>query len=119
MPDRTSPPPGVRRRLADARATLVGTKGLRRRLARQAAAVDALRERLDEQQQRSERQDRRLEGLETQLKALGRASTLDTVERERRDAQIGTLELRLADLEQRLADTRAGVGELPAGDDEV
>jgi hypothetical protein len=41
------------------------------------------------------------------------------VERERRDAQFGTLEMRLADLEQHLDDSRAGLGQAPLDDDQL
>ena len=96
--------PSVRRRLADARATVVGTKGLRARVAKHTAALATMRERLDGQQQRVARQEQRLKDLEARVKELDRATALDTVERERRDAQFGALEVRVADLEQRLID---------------
>ena len=54
--------------------------------------------------------------LEARAKELERAETLDTAERERRDAQFGTLEVRLGDLEQRLADARAEHGGAPLDD---
>ena len=42
----------VRRRIADARATIVGTKGLRARVAKHSATLSTLRTRLDDQKQR-------------------------------------------------------------------
>jgi uncharacterized coiled-coil protein SlyX len=115
----TADQPSVRRRLADARATIVGTKGLRSRVARQSSALATMRERLDGQQQRVARQDERLKDLEARVKDLGRATTLDTVERERRDAQFGTLEVRVADLEQRLADARPASTGTPLDDEQL
>jgi hypothetical protein len=107
----------VRRRVADARATIVGTKGLRARVARHAAALSALRTRVDDHKERLGRQDKRLKTLEARVKELGRATAVNTRERERRDNQFGVLEARLADLEQRLADVRAGVTATPLDDD--
>ncbi len=105
MPDApATPAPTVRQRMADARATVVGTKGLRSRVAKHTAALTALRARVDAHQERLGRHDQRLKDLETRLKELDRATVLDTTERERRDTQLGTVEARLADLEQRLDD---------------
>lgn len=107
MSDRTdSGAHAVRRRISDARAKVVGTAGLRAKAARQATAIATLRSRLDEQQQRVVRQDQRLKELEARVTDLDRRGALDTSERERRDAQFGVLEVRLADLEERLADAR-------------
>lgn len=109
----------VRRRFADARATIVGTKGLRARVARHGAALSALRTRVDDHKERLARQDQRLKTLEARVKELGRATTVNTVERERRDNQFGMLETRLADLEQRLADARSGVTLTPLDDEQL
>lgn len=120
MPDTTpTDAAGVRRRLADARATIVGTKGLRARVAKHTSAISTLKARVDEQQQRLGRQDQRLGDLEARVKDLDRATVLDTTERERRDAQFGTLEVRLADLEQRLADSAAGATGIPLDDEQL
>ena len=102
MTDPTTPG-GVRRRLADARATVVGTSGLRTRVAKHTTALAKLREAADTLRTRVDRQDKRVAELEELVKELQRATTLDTSERERRDTQFGSLEVRLADLEQRLA----------------
>lgn len=96
----------VRRRISDARAKVVGTSGLRAKAARQATAISTLRSRLDEQQQRVVRQEKQLKELETRVTELGRLGALTTSERERRDTQLGVLEVRLADLEDRLAQAR-------------
>lgn len=120
MPDPTpTEGPTVRRRLADVRATVVGTTGLRSRVARHTRVLATLAARLDDQQQRLGRQDKRLGDLEARVKELDRLTTLDTVERERRDAQVGTLEVRLADLEQRLADIPAGATGIPLDDEQL
>ena len=42
---------------------------------------------------------------------------MEASERERRDAQFGTIEVRLADLEQRLRDARSYVGSTPPDDE--
>lgn len=61
--------------------------------------------------------DERLKALEATDRDAQRSLALDAAERERRDAQFGTVEVRLADLEQRLEDARsASVGGAP--DDE-
>ncbi len=99
----------VRRRISDARAKVVGTSGLRAKAARQATAISTLKSRLDEQQQRVVRQEQRLKELEARVTDLGRYDALDTSERERRDAQFGVLEVRLADLEEQLAQSRQRV----------
>ena len=106
MPDPT-PTPGssLRRRVADARATVVGTKGLRARVARHGAALSRLRTRVDELKQQVARHDQRLKTLEARVTELRRATALQTRERDNRDSQLGSIEVRLADLEQRLADT--------------
>lgn len=109
----------VRHRLAEARATVVGTKGLRARVAKHTAALSSLRARVDAQQERLARHDQRLKDIETRIKDVDRGTVLDTVERERRDAQFGTIEVRLADLEQRLADAASGVGEAPLGEEQL
>ncbi len=119
MPDPTTEEPTVRRRLADARASIVGTKGLRARVARHTSAIATLRTRFDDQQQRVGRQDQRLRALEAAVKELGRATALDAAERERRDAQFGTLEVRLADLEQRAADARSALASTPLDDERL
>ena len=100
------PATSLRRRVADARATIVGTKVLRARLAEQAAALKSLRGRTEDQQKKLAAQDKRVKDLEAKVAYLERARTLETVERERRDAQFGTLEVRLAELEQQLGDAR-------------
>lgn len=110
---------GVRRRLADARATIVGTKGLRAKVAKQGAALSALRTRVDDHKQRLARQDQRLKTLEEKVRELRRASALDTVERERRDTQVGMVEQRLAELERRLADVRSGLASAPVDADQL
>ena len=120
MPDSpTTAEPSVRRRLADARATIVGTKGLRTRVAKHTSAIATLRSRLDGHQERVGRQDQRLRDLEARTKELERATTMDSIERERRDGQFGTIEVRLADLEQRLADSAAGATGIPLDDDQL
>ena len=117
MPDTTAPDPtGLRRRIADTRATIVGTKGLRAKVATHAATLKALRARADDQQGRLARQDERLEELKAQVTYLERARTMESSERERRDAQFGAIEVRLAELEQRLRDARPAIGVAP--DDE-
>jgi hypothetical protein len=109
----TAPTPtggsSVRRRIADARATIVGTKGLRARVNKHTATLSTLRTRLDEQKQRIARQDQRMKALEARVKDLNRATSLDLREGERRDSHVGALEVRLADLEQLLADSASGV----------
>jgi chromosome segregation ATPase len=117
MPHTTTPgPTTLRGRVADARATIVGTKGLRAKVATQAAALKALRARVDDHQGRLARQDQRLKDLEAQVTYLDRARTMEAAERERRDAQFGTIEVRLADLEQRLRDARSFAGTTPPDD---
>ena len=111
--------PSLRRRLADARAVVTGTKGLRARVAKDSSAIATLRTRLTEQQRSADRQDQRLKELEARLKQADRALALEAVERERRDAQFGTLEARLADLEQGLSDSRAGVGHAPVDEEQL
>ena len=106
------PATSLRRRVADARATIVGTKVLRGKLAEQAAALKSLRGRTEDQQKKLAAQDKRVKDLEAKVAYLERARTLETVERERRDAQFGTLEVRLAELEQRLGEA------LPARSDD-
>ena len=109
----TAPTPtggsSVRRRIADARATIVGTKGLRARVNKHAATLSTLRARLDDQKQRIARQDQRMKALEARVRDLNRATSLDLREGERRDSHVGALEVRLADLEQTLADSASGV----------
>lgn len=109
----------VRRRIADARAAIVGTTGLRTRVAKHTAALSILRADLDGQKQRLGRHDQRLKALEARVKELARATGHDLREGDRRDVHVGTLEVRLADLEQRLADTRSGVTANPADDDQL
>jgi len=109
----------VRQRIADARATLVGTTGLRNRVAKHTAALSTLRTRLDEHQQLLGRHDRQLKALEARVKDLARATALDLREGERRDFHFGSLEVRLADLEQRLADTRSGVAATQPDSDQL
>ena len=79
--------------------------------------MKALRARVDDQEGRLARQDERLKDLQEQVTYLDRARTMEASERERRDAQFGTIEVRLADLEQRLRDARSHVGTQP--DDEA
>lgn len=98
------PATSLRRRVADARAAIVGTKVLRGKLAEQAAALKSLRGRTEDQQKKLAAQGKRVKDLEAKVAYLERARTLEAVERERRDAQFGTLEVRLAELEQRLGD---------------
>jgi hypothetical protein len=102
-PDATA----LRARLADARATIVGTKGMRARVARHAAALKALRTRVDDHQERLARQDERLKDLQARVTYLDRARTMEAAERERRDAQFGTIEVRLAEVEQRVRDAHS------------
>jgi chromosome segregation ATPase len=117
MPHATTPrPPSLRRRVADVRALVVGTKGLRAKVATHTAALKSLRARVDDHQQRFARQEERLKDLQKGLKDLqarvaylDRARTMESSERERRDAQFGTIEVRLADLEQRLRDARGHI----------
>lgn len=109
----------VRRRIADARATIVGTKGLRARVAKHSTTLSTLRTRLDDQKQRIARQDQRLKALEGRVKDLNRATSLDLREGERRDSHVGALEVRLADLEQTLADTASGVTATPLDDEQL
>ncbi|HET7821757.1 MAG TPA: hypothetical protein VFL10_09540 [Ornithinibacter sp.] len=109
----------VRRRIADARATIVGTKGLRARVNKHAATLSTLRTRLDEQKQRIARQDQRMKALEARVKDLNRATSLDLREGERRDSHVGALEVRLADLEQVLADSASGVTATRPDDDQL
>ena len=117
MPDRTDStdstsnsgsPASVRRRLADARATVVGTSGLRTRVAKHTDALARLKTRVDAQQQGATEQAKRLKELEARVKDLDRARVMQAAERERRDAQFGTIEVRLADLEQRFVAVPAG-----------
>jgi exonuclease VII small subunit len=82
-------------------------------------ALSTLRTRLDDQKQRVTRQDQRLKALEARVKELGRATALDLREGERRDAHVGSLEVRLADLEQGLADLRSGVAATAPDDDQL
>lgn len=119
MPDPTADGSTVRHRLAEARATVVGTKGLRARVAKHTAALSALRARVDTQQERLARHDQRLKDIETRIKDVDRGTVLDTVERERRDTQFGTIEVRLADLEQRLADAASGLGDAPLDEQQL
>ena len=98
----------LRRRLLDVRASVVGTRVLRDKLAKQVAAVTDLRGRVDALRGRADRHEQRIAALEALTKDYGRSMNLDTVERERRDLQLGAVETRLADLEQRLADRGAG-----------
>jgi len=120
MPEPTpTDAPTVRRRIADVRATVVGTKGLRNRVAKHTTVLATLKTRLDDQQQRLGRQDQRLKDLEAKVKLLDRAITADTAERDRRDTQFGTIEVRLATLELRLDDARSGLsGDPGAGPDD-
>lgn len=120
MPDPT-PTEGstVRHRLAEARAAVVGTKGLRTRVAKHAAAISSLRARIDTQQERLARHEQRLKDIETQIKDVDRGTVLDTAERERRDTQFGTIEVRLADLEQRLADAASGAAAAPLDEQQL
>lgn len=97
----------LRRRIADARATVVGTKGLRTKVASQAAALKALRASVDDLRGKHQQ---RLKDLEAQVRYLERARTMEASERERRDAQFGTIEVRLAELEQQVADARSRGG---------
>ncbi len=108
--DPTPPPPGLRRRLADARAAAVGTRGLRSRLERQGRELAALREELAEHLARLDRQHDRLTRLERQTTHLVRADEVRRIELERREIQIGVLETRLADLEERLGHEIADPG---------
>ncbi len=117
MSDTTPDPTTLRRRAADARATIVGTKGLRAKVATHTATLKALRARADDQQGRLARQDERLKELKAQVTYLERARTMEASERERRDAQFGAIEVRLAELEQRLRDARPAIGVPP--DDEA
>ena len=111
MPDTTTAgPTTLRDRVADARATIVGTKGLRAKVATHAAALKTLRSRVDDHERRSARQDELLKDLQAKVTYLDRARTMEAAERERRDAQFGTIEVRLAELEQRLHDARTQVG---------
>lgn len=120
MPDTTTADrTTLRRRIADARATIVGTKGLRAKVAAHAAALKALRARVDDHQRRVARQDQRLKDLEARVTYLDRARTMEAAERERRDAQFGAIEVRLADLEQRLHDARSHVGSTPPDDEQL
>ena len=108
MPDTTTTgPTTLRGRVADARATIVGTKGLRAKVTSQAAALKALRSRVDEHERRSARQGELLKELKEKVTYLDRARTMEASERERRDAQFGTIEVRLAELEQRVHDARS------------
>ena len=118
MPDTTAPDPTtMRRRVADARATIVGTKGLRAKVAKHATALTTLRTRVDDHQGRLARQDERLKDLQERVTYLDRARTMEASERERRDAQFGTIEVRLADLEQRLHDARPQFAGTPPDDE--
>ena len=118
MPDTTAPDPTtMRRRVADARATIVGTKGLRAKVARHATALTALRGRIDDHQGRLARQDEQLKDLQDKVTYLDRARTMEASERERRDAQFGTIEVRLAHLEQRLHDARPQFAGVPPDDE--
>lgn len=103
----TDSPKSLRRRVLDLRASVVGTRTLRDKLAKQVTALADVRGRVDALAKRADAQDRRIKELEALTKDLGRAANLDTVERERRDLQAGAVETRLADLEQRLADALA------------
>lgn len=103
-----TPAPSLRRRLLDVRASVVGTRVLRDKLARTAAGLAEVRGRVDGLRTRADKHEQRIKELEALTKDLGRSAALDTVERERRDLQFGAVETRLADLEQRLADVRAG-----------
>ena len=118
MPDTTTPDrTTLRRRLADARATVVGTKGLRAKVAAHTTALTTLRARVDEHQRRMAQKDQQVKELEARVTYLDRARVMEAAERERRDAQFGTIEVRLADLEQRLADTRSRVADPPTDDE--
>ena len=120
MSDTTGTGPStLRRRVADARATVVGTKGLRTKVASQAATLKALRAKVDESQQRLARQEQQLKDLEARVTYLDRARALEASERERRDAQFGTIEVRLAELEQRLQDAHPLTGTTPPDDDQL
>jgi chromosome segregation ATPase len=116
----TDPTPsgrGLRRRLADARATAVGTRGLRSRLERQGRELAALREEVAGHLHRIERQHDRLKEVERQVKHLVRSDQVRGAELERREIQIGVLEVRLADLEERLEDGAGAAGSDTAGRD--
>lgn len=122
MPDSTdSPtsPASVRRRLADARASVVGTTGLRTKVAKHTDVIAGLRARLDTQQQAATEQGKRLKDLEARVKDLDRARVMEAAERERRDAQFGTLEVRLADLEERFVAAPAGGAVTPPDEAEL
>jgi len=119
MSDTTTDPPTLRRRVGDARAAIVGTKGLRAKVAGHTSTLKALRARADDQQARLTRHDQALKDLLAKVAYLERARTMEAAERERRDAQFGTIEARLAELEQRLRDVRSPAGGAPPGDDEV
>jgi chromosome segregation ATPase len=113
----THDPTTLRQRVGDARATLVGTKGLRAKVARHATTLTALRGRIDDHQGRLARQDEQLKDLQAKVTYLDRARTMEASERERRDAQFGTIEVRLADLEQRLHDARPQFAGAPPDDE--
>ena len=119
MSDTTPDPTTLRRRAADARATIVGTKGLRAKVAGHTTTLKALRAGADDQQARLARQDDALKELEARVTYLDRARTLEASERERRDAQFGAIEVRLAELEQRLRDAGSPAGGTPPGDEEL
>ena len=118
MPDTTAPgSTTLRRRVADARATIVGTKGLRARVATHTASLTALRARVEDQKGRLARQGQQLKDLQARVTYLDRARGMETRERERRDSQFGAIEVRLADLEQRLHDARPHAGGTPPDDE--
>lgn len=119
MPDTTTGPTSLRRRVADALATITGTKGLRARVATQASALKALRSRADSHDKRLARQDELLKDLKDRVTYLDRARTMEASERERRDAQFGTIEVRLAELEQALLDARSRPGSTPPDDEQL
>ena len=119
MTDPTTAPDGLRRRLGDARAAVVGTSGLRARVTRHATALAKLRESVDRLRERVQKQDARLAAVEGAVSDFQRATALSTVERERRDTHFGTMEVRLADLEQRVHDARASGGQADSPDAEA
>ncbi len=108
-----SPVRRVRGWLGRTRASVVGTRGLHARAARQASELTRLRERtavvekgLAAQRSTLEEQARRLKELQDRVSTLDRALTLRTVEHGRREIQFGTIEERLGAVEERLRDGR-------------
>ncbi|WP_377644032.1 hypothetical protein [Oryzobacter terrae] len=112
-------PTSVRRRIADARATVVGTKGLRTRVAKHTDVLARLKSRLDAAERTAADQATRVKDLEARVKELDRAAVMEAAERERRDAQLGTLEVRLADLEECLSPTVRGGDVAPPDGEEL